>query len=359
MIKYTMRHFWIFSLAILYSFHFVDAAVQCEQKNVTVQFPSTSPNSPCPTYSIATWLCWKQGTQLNANKVVHLTISGFTYDHTYWSFSYQPSKYSYVDYVIEKSNGRIVVLNIDRLAVGMSSKPLQATNVTIDSHAYVIYQLTKKLNQRVFRNIQFGNIILVSHSLGTVIAWRVVSDANYNQYIKGLIATGLSHEQNMTVLDALIASFYPAQSDPKFSGQSIPNGYVTTNPFNKTRQSLFYYTNGADPNVIAMDEKLKQTGTPNEVFTGAPVFPPNVTRMIPKRIRVLAVTGQYDLFVCDASSVTLRCNNSAAIIEREQPNYSYSIEAYVLPRAGHSINLHRNAQDWYQQALIWTQRYYC
>ena len=353
-----MLRFWIFSLAIFYSFQLADTAVECEQKNVTVQFPATSPNASCATYSIGTWLCWKRGTQLHANKVVHLTISGFTYDHTYWSFPYQSPKYSYVDYVIEKSNGRIVVLNIDRLGIGLSSKPSLASDVNINSHAYVIYDLTKKLYQRTYRNIKFKNIVIVSHSLGTVIMYRVASDATYNQYIKGLILTGLSHVQSSATLDNLIASFYPVQLDPKFSQQSIPMGYVTTNPFNNTRPSLFFKTSNADPNIIALDEQLKQTGTQDEVFSGASVFPPNVTRMIPTRIPILIVVGQFDAFVCNASNVALQCNSVADIIEREQPFYLQPIKAYILSQAGHSINLHLNAQDWYQQALLWTQRYF-
>ncbi|CAF1502262.1 unnamed protein product [Rotaria sordida] len=108
---------------------FADATVQCEQKNVTIQWSTVVPNTPSTTYSIATWFCWKQGI----------------YDHTYWSFPYQSSRYSYGDYVINHSNGSIVVLNVDSLGVGLSSKPSLATDVTIDSNAYVIYQLTKML----------------------------------------------------------------------------------------------------------------------------------------------------------------------------------------------------------------------
>ncbi len=82
---------------------------------------------------------------MQVNTTVHLTIHGFTYDHNYWSFPYQFPNYSYVDYVIENSNNDIVVLNIDRLGVGFSSKP-NASLVTLDSHASGIYQLTKQLN---------------------------------------------------------------------------------------------------------------------------------------------------------------------------------------------------------------------
>ena len=349
---------WIFTFAAFCLFQLVETAVQCEQKNVTVELPATSPNMSCTTYSIGTWLCWKKGTQFRANKVLYLTIHGFTYDHTYWSFPYQSPKYSYVDYVIENSNGRVVVLNIDRLGVGLSSKPLLATDVTIDSNAHVIYHLTKKLYERAFQNVRFRNIVLVGHSLGTVISWRVASDPNYNQYIKGLIATGFLHVLNPIGLAAFLASFYPAQLDPKFSLQSIPVNYLTTNPFIEIGRLLFYKTDNADPSVIDQDEQLKQTGTASEISTVAAVLQPNVTQMIPDRIPVLAVIGQYDFFGCDASSTNLSCNGSAAIIAREQSYYSYPIEAYVLSNSGHSSNLHLNARDWYEQALEWTQRYF-
>jgi len=32
------------------------------------------------------------------------------------------------------------------------------------------------------------------------------------------------------------------------------------------------------------------------------------------------------------------------------------LEAYVLPTAGHSINLHLNAPDWFAAALAWSDR---
>lgn len=351
-----MLQSWVFFLAIVCSFKLAGAVVQCEQKNVIVELPATSPNMSSTNCSIATWFCWKKGTQLHGKKVVHLTLHGMTYDHTYWSFPYQSPKYSYVDYVIENSNGNIVVLNIDRLAVGLSSRPLLSTDVTIDSNAYVIYQLTVMLRQRVFQNIKFKKVILVGHSLGTVIGWRLLSDANYNKYTSGLIATGFLHVLAPVGVADFLASFYPAQFDPKFSQQSIPAGYVTTTPFNNTRRFLFYNTNNADPNVFLLDEQLKQTGTLSELSTVAPVRLPNVTQMIPNRIPVLVVMGQNDYIFCNAANITLSCYESANLIQREQPSYSYPIEAYVLQQSGHSINLHLNAHDWFQQALAWTQR---
>lgn len=349
-----MLRICIFFLPLIYSFTFGDAIVQCEQRNVTIELPSSSPT----TYSISTWFCWKQGIQLHANRVVHITAHGFSYDHTYWSFPYQSPSYSYVDYVINNSNGRIVVLNIDRLGVGLSSKPPLATDVTVDSNANAIYQLTKKLHDGEFQNVRFRKIILVGHSLGTVIGWRLASNRNYNRYLDGLIATGYLHLLNPVGLAAFLAALYPVQLDPKFSQQSFPQGYLTTNPSGNVRQVLFYNTNDVDPNIINLDEKMKQTGTISEISTIPETSSPNVTRMIPKKIPVLVVIGQYDFVFCDPLNITFSCDQSTILQQREQPSYSSTIDTYVLSQSGHNINLHLNAQDWYQKAITWTEEHF-
>ncbi|CAF3697564.1 unnamed protein product [Rotaria sordida] len=266
-----MLQIGIFLLATIYIFKFADASVQCEQKNVTIQWSTVVPNTPSTTHLIATWFCWKQGI----------------YDHTYWSFSYQSSRYSYVDYVINHSNGNIVVLNVDRLGVG---------------------------------------------------------------YTSGLIATGFLHVKNPDGATAFINSLYPVQLDPKFSHKSIPTGYLTTNPFNNTRN--------IDPNVISLDELLKQTGTTGEISTIGPASLSTVTQLIPNRIPVLVVIGQYNVIFYNPLAITLSYGEPTIIEQREQSSYSNIIKTYVLQRSGHHINLHLNAQEWYEQALIWTREHF-
>lgn len=351
-----MLSVWLCLLTLIHLFEFGDTIVRCDQKNVTVNLFQSSILPQTTTESISTWLCWKQDIRLQANTIVHLTIHGFTYDHNYWSFPYQSPNYSYVDYVIENSNGIIAVLNIDRLGVGFSSKP-NASYVTLDSHAYVIYQLTNQLRNGFFRDIYFKRIILVGHSLGTIIALATASNTNYNQHISGLIATGALHLSNSDGVAVFAASFYSVQLDPKFSNQSLPTGYITINLFNNTRQIIFYNVDDADRNVITLDEQLRQTGTVGEL----PAFEAlqsNITALIPSIIPVLVVVGQNDIIFCHTTTQSLSCNNSLVVQQREQSSYSTSIETYVLPKAGHGINLHLNSKDWYQQALIWTEKFF-
>ncbi|CAF1344447.1 unnamed protein product [Didymodactylos carnosus] len=341
---------WICILSLSY-IQFVDAKAHCQQQYVSVSLPTSELTK---LYEIATWFCYKEGTTNFNNKIVHLTIHGLTYDHTYWNFPCESSTYSYTDYVINKSNGNIVVLNFDRIGIGRSSHP-PAYDVTIDLNADVVYQLTEKLHNGQFQDTKFDNIILVGHSLGTLISWTTASsDSGYNRFVNGLISTGWLHKNNPIGGMGIISSMYPVQLDPKLRQQNLPLGYLTTNP-SWPRQTLFYNMNDADIGIVQQDEQLKETGTLGELRTCEAANNPLVTLKIPKAIPILLVIGQNDQCFCN---VTLACDNSLIIQEREQQNFISSTETYVLQQAGHSINLHLNSHDWYQIASDWTQKYF-
>ncbi|CAF1486278.1 unnamed protein product [Adineta steineri] len=348
-----MLQIWILLLIFIGSFNLASATVQCDKKiiQVSLNLNDTGPIS----YPIVTWFCWKNGTVLTANQTIHLTISGFTYDHTYWDFPYQPYNYSYINYVIENSNENIAVLNFDRFGVGLSGKPLFASTITGDVHAFVIYQLMEKLSQGYYHNISFPKIVLVGHALGTEIALIVASNNVYNQYVCGVIATGFLHLINPPSFASFFASLYPAVDDPKFKNQLVPADSLTTNPNTTQRQDLFYNIQDADIKVIDKDEQLKAIGSASE-FTVARLFIPIETRNIPTTIPILIVMGQRDILSCDLLNITLSCNDANTIINREKDDYITNIEAYVLENSGHDVNLHRNARDWFQAALDWSNK---
>ena len=69
--------------------------------------------------------------------------------------------------------------------------------------------------------------------------------------------------------------------------------------------------------------------------------------------------GEKDFLMCDASSVELSCANRAAVLDRERDLFtsSRSLDAYVLPRAGHDTNLHYGAARWFAAAMAWADRH--
>jgi len=91
---------------------------------------------------------------------------------------------------------------------------------------------------------------------------------------------------------AIMISSYSVQLDPKFSQQSTPLSYFTTNTMNHTQRQLLYNTNHAGWNVIAWYEPIEQNGTIGEILIlGILVLLSRLTHIIPNRIFMLLVVG--------------------------------------------------------------------
>src|SRR5262249_47501186 len=194
------------------------------------------------TYHVAGQLCYKP----NNKNIVHLLASGATYSRAYWDFPLQPQRYSYVRAL---TNAGYATFNFDRIGIGESDHP-PADQVTVQANAFVVHQIVQALRDGRLGN--FVKVILVGHSLGSGIA--IIESGQYGD-VDGLILTGFLHALGPAFLN-LPASVYPAQNDPRFAAQNLPDGYLTRIPGAGT---LFYLTSKADPDVIALDELTKET----------------------------------------------------------------------------------------------------
>jgi pimeloyl-ACP methyl ester carboxylesterase len=101
--------------------------------------------------------------------------------------------------------------------------------------------------------------------------------------------------------------------------------------------------------VIAGDEATKQTVTTGEFATFVDPF--GVTPLI--HVPVLVAAGDTDVIFCDAPS----CSAGGTLV-REAAFYApdAGLETFALPNSGHSMNLHRNAPDWFDVANRWIRR---
>jgi pimeloyl-ACP methyl ester carboxylesterase len=224
------------------------------------------------------------------------------------------------------------------------------TLVTLQSNAFVLHQIIQDLRNGTFDSTSFPKVLVVGHSFGTAVA---LYEASTNSDVDGLILTDLFHIPNPEGSVLFQSAFYPASQDPKFANSGFSSGYLTTQP--GTRGQIFYNLSDADPNVIALDEQLKQTITVEETQTIAAAFDPTVSQSI--HVPVLLAVGQNDLLFCN-TAIGLPCNSSNGIVQREQSFYSPQacLEAFVLPNSGHAINLHRNAIQWFEAANAWANR---
>lgn len=75
-------------------------------------------------------------------------------------------------------------------------------------------------------------------------------------------------------------------------------------------------------------------------------------------VPVLLAVGQRDPIMC--GPLGTNCSTSAAFLHAEAPFYGTPgacLQAYVLPDAGHVINLSLNARDFFGVATRWADRW--
>jgi pimeloyl-ACP methyl ester carboxylesterase len=302
--------------------------------------PVTLSPSNHTVYHVAGQLC---GNGSLVGKTAQLLIHGFSYDHRYWDWPQAPQN----SYVRSATNAGYATLAIDRIGDGDSSHPADGSQVTANASGYVIHQIVQKLHAGSIGGAHFSKVITVGHSFGSA---AVAYEAGTYHDVNGVIISGYLHDISQTAIASFAAGVYPASQDPAFAHSGLNDTYVTTRP--GTRAAFFFNPADVDPAIVAKDEQIKQTGTVGELdptsFDQANAVTTNITAP------VLITMGQDDVIFCNASE-GLSCTNSSAILAREQSHFGPKahLEAYVLPNSGHDINLHRNANQWFNAANNW------
>jgi pimeloyl-ACP methyl ester carboxylesterase len=255
-----------------------------------------------------------------------------------------PNHYSYVRHANAAS---FTTLALDRLGAGASDHPPGAL-VTVHASASTIHQIVTSLRTGAILGadghpIQFDRIVLVGHSFGSNISW---TEAGTYGDVDGVILTAISHLTNPPGAPLTVTDAYPAQFDPLFANAGFGPDYLTTIP--GTRADLFYYTPNADPRVIAVDEANKDVVPLGMLFDQFTTY--GLTQNI--HVPVLNVDGNFDTLSCNLPS----CTASSSLAD-EASNYppDAHYKLVIVPDAGHSINLQRNAPFWFGVAHDWIE----
>lgn len=310
------------------------------------KFPVRLSAAASVTYRIAGWLCADGSPQ---GHTVEVLIPGLTYGASYWNFPVDPARYSYMR---AATAAGYATLAIDRLGTGASDHP-PAAQLTAMSEAFALHDVVGQLRAGKVGDVSFGKIVLVGHSYGSDIALR---EAAAYADVSGVISTGWLTAGNLAGHLQVRKSYdSSAAEDAKFAGAGLPAGYVTTKP--GTRGADFFNTGYASAAVIKEDESLKQTVSAGELKTVVIPVPRSATQAI--HVPVLLADGQNDALDCNAARAALSCATAGAILARERVNYAPQacLRAYVLADAGHSINLHPDAGDWFAAASNWVRAF--
>ncbi|WP_330256216.1 alpha/beta hydrolase [Nocardia sp. NBC_00565] len=232
------------------------------------------------------------------------------------------------------------------LGVGRSSKG-PGLLVTALSHATAIHDVV-----RAARNGDLGRkwdkVVLTGHSFGTLAA---LIEASVFQDVDGIIASGASHAPGPLAIADVVGSVRIAEQDPLTANDVTP-GDVTYLSTVDLRAAEFHDPADSDPAVVAADEADRKAGTAG-MFLTIPAYIPATLNI---RVPVLLANGSRDRVFCaqGAAWSLTDCSSADSLYRSEKPFYpNADVEAYILPGAGHSIDLALNNKDFFARATEW------
>jgi pimeloyl-ACP methyl ester carboxylesterase len=314
---------------------------QCEAMQLPVSL------SQVPGATLYGELCVQPGMTPSA---VQLLVHGATYNSYYNDWPYRPNFYSYVR---QMTGAGYATFNIERLGYGRSTHPNSAL-VSLPNGTEALHQVVQKLRNGEIGGRAFSRVIWVGHSLGTLYGWLEASVAND---VDAFVLTGLLHTVKPSWKTLAFASAYSANADPNFATLGFDAGYLTFKA--GTRAPLFYLTSGAQPDVIALDERLKDTVSGPEFLAALPLFDSPPAPTAPSRaikVPTLLVVGEHDRVMCtfEGDPDGLVCNRHN-VAEQEAPYYSDEsrLRVLVVPNTGHDLQLHLSAPSTGEEILDW------
>jgi pimeloyl-ACP methyl ester carboxylesterase len=266
---------------------------------------------------------------------VQLLLPGLTYDSRYWTL---PGPH---DYVAAQLAAGHAVLALDRIGTGRSDRP-PAADVTVEANLDAVHEVVAAIRGGAL-GIEVTTVVAVGHSLGSGLA---VLEAARHRDLDALVLTGLLHDLGPAYWD-VVPALHPAAEDPVL-GPDQPDGYLTTRP--GARSELYEHAGAVDEELAKWHEETKTTVTLGEGMTLEEIYAPDAAAAV--TVPVLVVIGARDrLFgggaVDPAAPWAVRGFESSFYCAAPV------VEAIVVPDAGHALNVHRDAADWYAAAARW------
>lgn len=315
----------------------IASATTDQPKSTTIRIPvAVTPGGP-QQYEIAADLILSPKS--DRQSIIQVLVPGLTYDRHYYDFSYRPKQYSYVRRAIDAGYS---VLNIDRIGSGQSDHP-PPEYTTLATNAVVLQQVIQALRAGDVRGIEISEVILVGHGYGALVSVKQQAEYGIADY---LILTG--YTQQYAHLPNLPSWLVPTETIPA-QQTTLPHvtdplsGYRTTMAGNR---AAYYYKANADPAVIAVDDRHRQTITKTERETATEIVDASLKIAVP----VLEVVGDQDSVFCGTKACTapLGARTTEPVL---WPNADFTMK--VLSGVGHALFLHRSVPTAFSQIETW------
>jgi pimeloyl-ACP methyl ester carboxylesterase len=283
--------------------------------------------------------------------VLQLLVPGGTYARSYWDFPVgRTSAGEPLSYSRHMTAAGYSTLALDPLGVGGSSHPPSVT-VTIQAQAEAIHRVVQAARTGAL-GATYPTVVLVGHSLGTLTGY--VEATTYRD-VDGIVASGTSHSPAAGAVAALFAHAVPAPLDPATRDEvPLDMGYISLPGARET----FHAGGRTDPAVLRADEESRSPGPSAYLGTLAPYLAATpLLRTETLDVPVLIANGRGDAVFCRQGGYGsgTDCADAQALRAAEAPFFGPGavLETYVLPDAGHVLNLTPSASDWFARATGW------
>ncbi|KAJ6480133.1 Alpha/beta hydrolase family-domain-containing protein [Mycena sanguinolenta] len=283
------------------------------------------------TYDIFGVFCRPDAVSLGES-VVQLLVHGITYTSQYWSPPVEEFRnYSYASFSCERG---LPSLAVDWLGVGLSTRPMNSSDVQYPTAAAAVSQVALHLKTAsIVPGIPpFKQVIAIGHSAGSgLLNFEAIVNGPRSPF-DGLILTGSLSLPPSTLPPLSILT--AARDDTPLRWSNLDPGYVTT-----SNRSIFYPADTAafSPRMMEFDDFTKDVGTIGTFEQTA------ITSLAAQYAGpVVKIVGSEDQFLCGAG----RCVDVAALTAAERVGWpkAQSFQVVVEQGSGHDMNLDFKAQ---------------
>jgi len=282
------------------------------------------------TYDVYGVFCQPDTVSPTNADVLQLLVHGFTYTSQYWSPPAEEFRnYSYAAFSCDRG---LSSLAIDWVGVGLSSRPVNASDVQFPTGAAAVSQVARHLkNVSILPNVQpFKKIIGIGHSAGSVLLNFDAIVEGAQSPFDGLILTGELIVDPGTLLPLTSNALRSARDVDPLRWGAIDPAYVTV-----SNRTLFYPPDPTafSPRMFIFDEFTKDVGSVS-TFVQVPTTSLTTRYTGP----VAKVVGSEDQLFCAGTG---RCVDVAALTAAERVLWpeAQSFEVVVAQGSGHDLNL--------------------
>ncbi|KAI1657951.1 alpha/beta-hydrolase [Daldinia decipiens] len=264
-------------------------------------------------------------------------LDGAAFDRTYWDFPLHASNYSYANAALARNYS---VFFFDRPGIGRSTRGDAVAEIQSGLELAALYALTTKLRRGGIRGIsaRYQRVVHVGHSYGSAQTYGLTAAHPDDRISDAIALTGFSQGLGTYVANFLFGGNFV------LAGAGYGPGYITCGDVSAV-QSNFFAPDNFDPEILEATYATSAPTAVGELLTIGSLTATNNSFTGP----VLVITGERDGAFCGGN-----CYVSEPSIP-EQTGKSFtntsSFEAFVVPGAGHGLNLEYTAQATYAKIL--------